>query len=185
MTDPRLAAALDGLTPLSRERLEWPGRAVMSVAAYLGAALIPDDLVTSVRCIVFRRGQLLVCQTPHGVDIWPGGRRELGESYEETACREVQEETGWLVDASTLRQLGFLHFHVLEVLAPDVMPRLDFVQVVFTAEGQAGRVRPAGWTDSEGWVQRSWLVDPVTALELGISAAERRFLHVARQARDC
>lgn len=186
MTDPRLAAALDGLTPASRERVEWPGRAVMSVAAYLGAASMPDDLVTSVRCIVFRRGQLLVCQTPHGVDLWPGGRRQPAESYAETACREVQEETGWLVDGSTLRQLGFLHFHVLEVLAPDVMPLPDFVQVVFTAaaHAQAGPVDSPGWSDSDGWVQRSWLADPAAVAQLAVSATERRFLEVALQAGD-
>lgn len=157
----------------------------MSVAAYLGAAPLPDNFVTSVRCIVFVHGQLLVCSTPHGVDLWPGGRREPGESYEESACREVQEETGWLVDASTLRELGFLHFHVLDALAPEVMTHPDFVQVVFTAEGEAGPVDTTGWSDSEGWVQRSSLADPAAVEELGVSAAERRFLDIARHAREC
>ena len=153
----------------------------MSVAAYLGSATLPDHLVTSVRCLVFVRGQIVVCETPNDTHVMPGGRRESGESYEQTVCREVHEETGWLVEPSALRPLGFLHFHVLEVLRPEVIPHTDFLQVVFTAEARehATPDDTAGWIDPAGWEQRSSLVDPAAAAELGISAAERHFLQAA------
>ena len=40
---------------------------------------------------------------------WPGGRRQPGESFAETAAREVEEETGWLVRPGSFRLLGWLH----------------------------------------------------------------------------
>ena len=180
MAAARVDEALAGLTPMSTWRVVWPP-AAMSLAAYLGSVTLPDDLVTSVRCLVFVRGQVVVCETPNDTHIMPGGRRESAETFEQTACREVHEETGWLLEPSALRPLGFLHFHVLDVLRPEVMPHVDFLQVVFTAEARehATPDNAASWVDSAGWEERSWLADPTAVADLPILAAEHRFLEVA------
>ena len=58
--------------------------------------------------LVFRSGQLLITQRPAGghlAGLWefPGGKRELGESFEECLRRELQEELG--VDACVHEEL--------------------------------------------------------------------------------
>jgi ADP-ribose pyrophosphatase YjhB (NUDIX family) len=107
---------------------------VLDVAAYLTPVAPPPDLVVSVCCIVQVDGRVVVCENPNETHVVPGGRREPGETFEATARREVHEETGWLVDESDLRLLGFLHFRHTEVL-PDDHPYLhpDFLQVIYTA----------------------------------------------------
>jgi 8-oxo-dGTP pyrophosphatase MutT (NUDIX family) len=67
-----------------------------------------------------------------GEQILPGGRREQGETLEQTLRREVIEETGWAIDAPRL--LGCLHFHHLSSKPPGyAYPYPDFVQPVFIA----------------------------------------------------
>ena len=68
-----------------------------------------------------------------------GGRREPGETLEETLRREVLEETGWTLRAPT--PLGFLHFRHLSPRPPGhPYPHPDFVQVVYRA--RAGSYDP-------------------------------------------
>ncbi len=64
---------------------------------------------------------------------WPGGRRQRGESFEGTAAREVEEETGWLVRAGSFRFLGWLHLVHLGPTAGPSLARPDFCQVVGSA----------------------------------------------------
>jgi ADP-ribose pyrophosphatase YjhB (NUDIX family) len=54
---------------------------------------------------------VLVVRDPHEIHILPGGRRAHGETFEQTAVREVREETGWNV--GDLHLLGVKHFHHL------------------------------------------------------------------------
>lgn len=91
---------------------------------------------------------------------WPGGRREPRESYEETAYREVHEETGWQIDAETAQLIGWLHLEHLR--APEQgypYPHPDFLQVVLVASSTSREGGEHGdWTDTEGYELRSRLV---------------------------
>jgi ADP-ribose pyrophosphatase YjhB (NUDIX family) len=116
-----------------------------------------DELVTSVRCLV-RVGrdvrELLVCTNADGISHpWPGGRRAVGETLEQTAHREVVEETGWLIEPSSLRQLGWLHH---EDLTPrpggSPYPHPDFLQVVLAGRAHAReRCIETPWSDTDGY----------------------------------
>lgn len=49
----------------------------------------------SVRIVVKNKGKYLMISTKRGDLIFPGGGREIGESNEEAAMRELEEETGY------------------------------------------------------------------------------------------
>ena len=59
--------------------------------------------------IVFRGDKVLVLKNLKGVWVFPKGHIELGESHEQTALREVQEESG--VHARIVAQAGTSSFH--------------------------------------------------------------------------
>lgn len=138
----------------------------MRISAYLGTAGIPDELITSVRCLVQVGDLVVVCTNRDGISHpWPGGRREPGETMPATAVREVHEETGWLVDEASLRQLGWLHLEYLRPLpASHPFPHPDFCQVVLA--GRAIRRtggRSASWTDTDGYEVSSQLMTTADA----------------------
>ena len=158
---PDLTALLAGREPAATGEVSWLGGAMpLRVSAHTTPADLPEELVTSVRCVV-QVGELIVfCENVDGTHPLPGGRRGPAESYADTAAREVHEETGWRLDRDTLRLLGWLH---LEHLAPrrpdDPYPYPDFLQVVFHATATARDGGPdVAWTDTDGYEQRSRLV---------------------------
>jgi hypothetical protein len=163
-----MAALLARHEPTATGETCWMGGTMpLRVSAYTTPTSLPDDLVTSVRCVV-RVGALIVfCENADGTHPWPGGRRHPGESFADTAVREVHEETGWLVDRDSLRPLGWLH---LEHLAPRQQdhPYLypDLLQVVFcgVATDRDGGV-DASWTDTDGYELDSRLVTNDVARE--------------------
>ena len=136
------------LAPSASEEVTWP-RARLRAEAYVGPLAMPEPLVTSVRCVVLVDGSVVVCETPRDVHLLPGGRREPGESYEETCRREVYEETG--LSLGEMIALGFLRF---SHLAP--ASGADFLQVVFGAKTSSRAIEAAaGWSDVEGWESNS------------------------------
>jgi len=153
---PDVTALLAGASPLAGGEVVF-GTAPLRVSAYFELATPPDDLVLSVRCVVRVADKFVVCTTVDGGSHpWPGGRREAGESFADTAQREVHEETGWLLDVASLRHLGWLHFEHLGEMTQPEFPWPDFFQIVFVAD--ASERAAATWTDTEGYEASSQLM---------------------------
>ena len=124
------------------------------------------------RCIVFVDDDIVVCSNRDGISHpWAGGRRERAETLIETGCREVHEETGWLVDPDSLRPLGWLHFeHLREQPDDHPWPHPDFLQVVYTGRASDREGGPdVDWTDTEGYElsSRRMTVDEAAAAMSG------------------
>ena len=135
----------------------WPGPLPLRIAGYGTDWEWPDELILSVRCIVVVDDRFIMCTNRDGSHAWPGGRREPGETYPDTAVREVHEETGHVLDRDSLTHLGWLHDDHRSPMAPgSTWPHPDFVQVVFA--GRAASRDQADWTDTEGYELSSRLV---------------------------
>jgi len=171
---PELVAILQSLTPAASELTNW-GTLRLRISAYLSKRRLPDPIITSVRCLVEVDGQIVVTESPDDVNVWPGGRREPGETMRQTAVREVYEETGWQVEAESLLLLGFLH---LEHLAPPpadyAYPHPDFIQLVFRC--RASTRASDDWRDLDGYVLRSWLDTPARARQHALAPVSLPFL---------
>ncbi|MFD5831388.1 NUDIX hydrolase [Lentzea sp. NPDC060358] len=144
----------------------WLGGAMpLRVSAFAGPADLPDELVTSVRCVV-RVGELVVlCENADGGHVLPGGRRQPAEPHAGTIRREVHEETGWLLERDSVRTLGWLHFEHLAPRRPgDPYPYPDFLQVVF--RGTATVRESDDWVDTDGYERSSRLVSLADARRL-------------------
>jgi 8-oxo-dGTP pyrophosphatase MutT (NUDIX family) len=166
---PGLLAILDEATPVAVEETTWAPTTPVRTAAYLGEQKLPDDLVVSVRCLVAVDRRVVVCQNADGVfHAWPGGRRQPSETHAQTAAREVLEETGWLIDTTSLKRLGWLHLQHLRSQPPDhPYPHPDWLQVVYTAPALQRVGGPdISWTDKEGYELTSQLCTPEEAIPL-------------------
>ena len=96
---------------------------------------------------MLRADSVLVVRDPERWHAVPGGRMEPGESMEDTARREVLEETGWDVELAGV--IAFRHLQWLVPLSgPQPNPYPDFLQVIFAA--RARRHRP-GAREPEGY----------------------------------
>jgi 8-oxo-dGTP diphosphatase len=128
-----LAQFLAHHTPMVRETTAWHDDCMpLCFTCYLGAVLPPLAYITSVRGLLLRENSVLVVRDPRTTHLLPGGRREAGETLEETLRREVLEETGWQLEEPSM--LGFMHFQHLAP-RPEVYryPHPDFLQVVYRA----------------------------------------------------
>ena len=166
---PALAAVLALREPVVEHETAWmDGAMPLRVSAYPGeasaadAAKLPLELISSIRCIVRVGEEFLFCENRSGRHPWPGGRREPGESFADTAAREVHEETGWLLDRESLRPLGWLRLrHLGPEPAGNTGRYPDFLQLVFigAAHARDGGLAPdAAWTDTDDYELNSRLV---------------------------
>lgn len=160
---PMVAALISAEKPAGRQRITWQnGRLPLQVSAYTSVGReFPMELLISVRCLVRVDDQIVLCETRDGErHIVPGGHREAGETFTETAVREVHEETGWLIRPETVRTLGWLHLQNLNAGPSEPhLPYPDFLQLVVcgsATERDGGR--DADWTDIEGFETSSRLV---------------------------
>lgn len=178
--EPALVALLEQLTPAATRDVVW-GVTPLRAAGYPGAPAPPDHVVMSVRVLVQVDGRVVVCTNVNGSHPFPGGRREPGETIAETAVREIHEETGWQLDASSLRHLGFLHFRYVNPVeaAWAHYPHPDMIHLVFT--GTATERAAEEWTDTEGFELSSQLLplDEAIAATVGDPFA-RPFLELLR-----
>jgi ADP-ribose pyrophosphatase YjhB (NUDIX family) len=126
-----LDAFLARHAPQAEALVEWP-QSILRLRSFLCEALPPPELITSVRCVVLLGDAVLALRNAHETHILPGGRRENGETLEETARREVLEEAGWSLGA--LRLLGVRHFEHLTPRPPGhAFPFPHFCQAVYGA----------------------------------------------------
>lgn len=170
-----IAALLEAAgAPTASVDAQWgvDGALPLRINAHVGPVEIGEEHVTSVRCLVRVDGHVVVCSNVLGKrHPWPGGRLEPGERFAEAACREVREETGWLLDPESLRPMGWLHLDKqLTERPPDhPFPYRDFVMVVWSgvaSDREGGRDNE--WTDTEGFELSSELMtidDAIAAVE--------------------
>lgn len=100
--------------------------------------------------LVFDQGQLLITQRPPGVHLaglweFPGGKRELGESFGKCVERELVEELDLVVRAEAC-------FFALVHRYPEKTVRLEF----WLCRVVSGLARPIGCADVR-WVRRGEL----------------------------
>ena len=152
----------------------------LRVGTYVTAEPPPLAYVTSVRSLVFRSDEVLVVRDPDGYHVIPGGRREAGETLEETLRREVLEETGWTLGPVAL--LGLLHFRHLDPQPPGPYPYPDFLHVVYTAE--AGSFVPGALVTGEQAYELEAGFRPLAEVDgLGLPMGQRRLLAAALERR--
>jgi 8-oxo-dGTP diphosphatase len=106
-------------------------------------AMAQEPNAASVALIDGERVLLVQRAFPPYRNLWtlPGGRREAGESAEECAAREVQEELG-------LRVYGLRHLETQNLSAATGNWRL----AVFATEGFEGEITPSAEIADHRWV---------------------------------
>lgn len=124
--------------PYHHETYEtWPVQGKMRVRLSLSDSLPPAHVSSSILAIVINLKMQVLFLWPQQISgsighLLIGGRPEGSESPEQTAIREVAEETGWNI--SPLRLIGFRHFFQTEPCSPaNNRPYPDFIQPVYAA----------------------------------------------------
>lgn len=184
--DPAIAALLASAEPAAVDVLEFGnGAYACRLSSYVTADELPEHFVVSVRCLVLVDDEIVVCTNKDGKSHpWPGGGREPGESYVETACREIHEETGWLLDPDSLEHVGWLHFeHLRERHPQHRWESADFLMTVYVGRAvDRDGGRENDWSDIEGYELSSVLlsIDDAVAVVTPHEPTAIPFLDIVR-----
>ncbi len=93
--DAAFAAFLAQHVPFHTEEAIWPwekGEIRLRLVSYLSDALPSLDLITSANALVLRDDTALVSRNRDDTHIWPGGRREAGETLLQTLSRGLRRD---------------------------------------------------------------------------------------------
>ncbi|MDX9955092.1 MAG: NUDIX domain-containing protein [Anaerolineae bacterium] len=107
-------------------------------------------IVVTVLVFIEQEGQLLLVQQNYGARYWslPGGVMEAGESIDQTAIREVKEETG-------------LDIRLKRIVALYSKPRENGLAVCFAGEVTGGVLAPDNEIIACGYFSPAALPEPV------------------------
>ncbi len=117
----------------------------------------PDRVFAALVLVHDAAGDLAVVRS-----VWrqewgaPGGGREAGESVRENAVREVEEETGLLLDGRALRPVGYERFRGVEGTGPWTTG-CDLLQLF---EARVPGVRPPLASAHDDTSERRWVTRP-------------------------
>jgi ADP-ribose pyrophosphatase YjhB (NUDIX family) len=180
-SDARLHRFLDRHQPLYESRASWTWRSAeppcavsslpLRLCCYLSTELPALEYVSSVRAVVFSDdGRVLVMRNADSTHVLPGGRREPGETPEQTLRRELLEECGWRVEPREV--LGFTHFrHLAPKPAGYPFPHPDFFWVIYRAHALS---QVAGARDANDYERESWFAPPDDGLRWLVASEEQR-----------
>ncbi len=135
--DEALQSYIEVYPPHHEFRETWPVQGEMIVRIGLTNTPPPVHVSSSILAIVFDTKNRVLFLWPSDKSgnishLLIGGRPNLGESPEETATREVGEETGWRILPVGI--IGYRHFHQLEPKSKKSdRPYPDFVQLIYAA----------------------------------------------------
>jgi 8-oxo-dGTP diphosphatase len=175
-----IAAFLADHRPAADDHVWWAnGTLPLRSTLYLSESVPPLDVILSVRCVVFDGDTVLVMRDVDEQHIVPGGRREKGESLEETVRRELFEESGYALREP--HPLGFVHLHRLApVPEGDVYPHPDFFWLIRYAD--VGEYQPEKQIEDPELIEIQWI--PIReALKLPMRYGQATMLEAASQAR--
>ncbi|WP_417319355.1 NUDIX hydrolase [Emcibacter sp.] len=116
----------------------------------------PERPIVAVGVVVFRNDEVLLIRRskPPKLDQWsiPGGAQDVGEPLEETAVREVLEETG-------IRFTGLKLVDALDFIDRDDEDRIrhHYTLIDYTARYEGGEIRAGDDAIDARWVPLSEL----------------------------